>query len=263
MPFRDYANAISTPWLRKKVGGGLLYAKGLILDALTDWLSIGVKARFPDQAPPDALGFIGNDRQIDRGPAEPDSGYKTRLRRASDTWRNAGGGRTILTQLAAYFTGIAQPPLRLVSDSSVWHVYDWATGLVARSKPSPANWIWDSLTGVRWWRGWVIIDSSSGPWTRHKWGSGGKWGSSGTTWGSSATKQEVISIARIINKWKPAHVATSFPATDAPQGVVWVVVCFSSTLFRSTDTAPPNPNGNYDVAANRDPNATYWPIRVT
>lgn len=262
MPLRDSILAIAVPWLTKKVGGGILYATQTVSDSLEQWLSAGIAARFPDTAPPDALGLIGNDRQIDRGPTEPDRGYGIRLRQSNGTWRNAGGGRTLLTQLAAYFTGSATPPMRLVSDSSIWHVYDWATGITTRTAVSPANWIWDSLTGTRWWRGWVIIDSSSGPWTRHKWGAGGKWGSSGTTWGSSATKGEVLSIAKLINKWKPENVGTSFPAADAPQGVIWVVVCFSSTIFRQTDTSPPNPNGNYNVAANRDPGATYWPIRI-
>jgi len=258
MGIRDYIAALSPPWLEPvgedgepSVGGGILYAATTNLDAVAQWLTEGIKARFPDTAPPDALGYIGNDRQIDRGPAEGAPGYAVRLRRAIDTWRNAGGARTILSQLAAYFTNIGTPPMRLVSDSSVWHVYNWVTGITTKTVVSPANWIWDGFTGTRWWRGWVIVDTTAGPFTRHLWGSVPLWGGSGGLWGVDEPPggAKVSDLVRIIKKWKPANV-----------DVHHLVLTFNSTLFESTDTAPPNPNGNYDNPANRDPGATYIPV---
>lgn len=257
MGIRDYIASLSPPWLdvldengKPSVGGGILYAATTQLDAVGQWLTEGIKARFPDTAPPDALGYIGNDRQIDRGPAEGPAGYAVRLRQAIDTWRNAGGARTVLSQLAAYFTNVATPPMRLVSDHSVWHVYDWITGASTKTVVSPANWIWDAFTGTRWWRGWAIVDTSAGPFTRHLWGSGGTWGGGGV-WGVDEPPGgvKVADLIRIIKRWKPAHV-----------DVHYLILTFDATLFLSSDLAPPNPNGNYDNPANRDARATYIPV---
>lgn len=238
---------IAVAWLKGPNGNALLTSVTTLLNGVSGWAVQGVRARYPSTAPPDALGYIGNDRNLERGPAQTDEGYSVQLRRAFDTWRVAGNASTVLRQLAAYFTGIAQPPLRLVADRATWHEYNWSTDVVTKTKVG-TNWTWDSLTGTRWFRGWVIIDSTSGPWTRRKWGvGGGKWGSSGATWGSSATHDEVQSIFRIVKKWKPAHVHA-----------IYVIVIFNGPLFRRTDAAPPNPNGNYDVISNRNTGATYW-----
>lgn len=249
MALRDSIRNIAPPWLLDFVGERLLYIGGLAFDAVEEWLHEGIKQRYPDHAAPDALPFIGNDRLIERGPAEPDASYKPRLRQAVDTWRFAGSGETLLKQLAAYFTGIGQPAMRLVSDSSVWHEYNWSNGTVVRTKVTPANWIWDALTGTRWWRGWVIIDSSGGPFVRFLWGStGGKWGHRNAPWGCTATKAQIDDIRRVVLKWKPQNVH-----------VPVIIVTFNASLFERTDTAPPNPNGNYDVGANRSTDALYWP----
>lgn len=246
MPFRESIINIAPPWLQKGTGLALLTSIGTVIDALGDWQRWGVRASLPTTAPPDALHLIGNDRQIDRGPNEPAPGYAVRLQRAFDTWKGAGGAATMLQQLLAYYTGGTLPTaMRAVSDSSVWHELDMVTGDVTRTKVTPRNWIWDAFTGTRWWRGWVIIDSTGGPYALKRWGDGHTYGD-GTTWGSTATAEEAASIRKIVSKWKPANVTAR------------VIIAFSSTIFRRTDTAPPNPNGNYDVDANRDPNAIYW-----
>lgn len=247
--FSTSLRAIAVAWLKGPTADALLTSPTTVLNALAGWAVQGVRAKFPDLAPPDALGYIGNDRNLERGPAQTDAGYAVQLRRAFDTWRVAGNASTVLRQLAAYFAGAATPPLRVVSDSAIWHEYDWPTNGVTKTKVG-TNWQWDGLTGTRWWRGWVIINSTSGPWTRHLWGSGGdRWGSSGRTWGSSATRSEVESIIRIVKKWKPAHVHA-----------IYVIVTFDNTLFRRTDNSPPNPNGDYDNPVNRDTRAIYWHV---
>lgn len=248
MGLRDSILNIAPPWLLEAVGGGLLYTGGLILDAVGDaWLKEGIKARFPDSAPTDALGYIGNDRLIDRGPGELDPSYVIRLRQAIDTWRNAGGGRTILAELAAYFTNVATPPLRLVSDSSIWHEFDWGTKLTTRTAAA-GNWVWDVYTGARWFRGWAIIDSTgAAPWTPDVWDLVGTWGDGGT-WGSNATVYDVAAIRKILDRWKPAHITA-----------LNVIITFSATLFERTDASPPNPSGTSDSALWRlGYNAIFW-----
>lgn len=248
--FRDSILAIAPPWLKGRVGGTILYVTGTMVDALGDWLRHGIYARFPDTAPPDAIGYIGNDRGIDRGPSEESSSYRPRLRQAAVTWKNAGGGRTVLTQIAAYLTGIADPPMRLVSDDAVWHNYNWGTGVATKTIVG-TNWTWDGFTGVRWWRGWVIIDSTLGPFGPPElWGDAGDlWGTSGDKWGiKEPTSAKVVDIIRVIKKWKPANVD------------VMMIACFNNSIFLSSNASPPNPSGNYGVFANRDTRAVY--IRV-
>ena len=249
MSFRDSILRIAPPWLQAYVGSRLLYIDGILLDSITDWLSSGVKARFPDEAPEDALGYIGNDRSLEQGPAEPVAHFRTRLREAVDTLKNAGGGRTLLSELAAHFDGIGEPPMRLVSDSSVWHEYNWGTGLTTRTKVTPSNWLWDLEAGFRWWRGWVIIDSSGGPWGTYDWDDPDKtWDEPSLTWDSTATPDDVEGVRRIVRRWKPENVDGH------------IIVTFDASLFERTDASPPNPNSEYGFYELRNTNAAYWEL---
>lgn len=236
----DGPEAKDTPWLRGHVGGTILFAFRTVLDALSDRLREGVKLPFPNKDVPSALGYIGNDRNIERGPTQTHEGYAAQLQRAFDTWRNAGGARTILAQMRLYFAPGDGPPMRLVStlgDSSAsqWHVMNPSTGVVTKSVVAPPNWVWDANT-TRWWRGWVILDGS-GIWTLDRWGDPGDWGDGGT-WGSNMSEGEAVSLRKIARKWKPAHVYV-------PQ----YIVTLDPTLFESTDASPPNPNGNGEDAS--------------
>ncbi len=235
--FRASLRAIVPDFLLDVVNDSLGFAQMVTLDAIGDWLYYGVKARYPAYAPPDALGHIGNDQGIDRGPAQSDDGYRVQLRQAWDTWANAGGARTILAQLAAYFVNVATPPLRAVSNSAVWHEYNWATGRTTKTVVG-TNWDWDGL--ARWWRGWVIIDSTDGPWTIKRWGDGGDYGDGGT-WGSSATVDEWTSLKKIVGKWKPANVAAR------------IILTFDPSALLRTNAAPPNPDGDYGDPATLAP----------
>lgn len=255
MPFRDTIRNLAPPWLLEQVGEGVLYAKGMVFDVLQTWLSTGIQARFPDSAPEDALGYIGNDRQLDRGPWELASTYRVRLRKAFDHFQTWGNAETMIRQLVAFFNDSGYTPaIRTVTDKAVWHEYDWGTGAVNRTKVTPSNWKWDAQAGTfaKRNRGWVIIDSTAGPWARVKWGGYGvKWGMRNRPWGSNATKQEVQSIRNLIRKWKPAHI-----------NCLYVLVVFDPSLFERTDTAPPNPNSNYDTPYAWNQGATYWPVGV-
>lgn len=231
MPFRDSISAISPPWLLERIAGGIQYAFGAVLDAVGEWEIEGNKARFPDFAPSDGLGHIGNDRMIDRGPTEEDDTYRTRLREGVQTWHTAGNAFTLLEQLAVFWLPLSPPTIRLVSNSAVWH--ELSGGTITKTVGS--NWNWDGLG--RWWRGWVIIDGSS-TWTLDLWGDPGNWGDGGV-WGSDMTSEDWITLVSITRKWKPAHVAAQF------------IIIFDPTLFEVTDSAPPNPNGNYDDPAVR------------
>lgn len=56
----------------------------------------GVLARFAASAPTDALGLIGQDRRIVRGPNETDASYRARLIAAFPAWRWSGTAQGLL-----------------------------------------------------------------------------------------------------------------------------------------------------------------------
>ena len=248
MPFRDSILAISPPYLTEPGGTaeGVQYSEGTVLDALADWAVFGVEASMPGVGTPTALSLIGRDMQIDRGPNETDDHYATRLQRAIDSHRVKGSGPELLKQLAAWFSPSILTPIRLVSNAAVWHEINLTTLVVTKTVVG-TNWNWDAFTAVRWWRGWLIIDSSVAPWTRDLWGDPGNWGDGGT-WGSDATLDHVNQIRRIVDRWKPMHI-----------NAINVIVTFSATLFERTDASPPNPSGTSDTALWRTGyNAIFW-----
>lgn len=248
MPFRDSILAISPPFLTEEGGTAeaIQFTEGEALDALADWMIEGVEASMPGIGTPDADYLIGIDMQIDRGPNETSTHYEARLQRAIDSHRVKGSGPELLKQLLAWFSPSTLTPIRLVSNSAVWHEINLTTEVVTKTVVG-TNWNWDAFTSTRWWRGWVIIDSSVGPWTIDLWDLTGLWGDGGT-WGSNATFGEVASIRRIVDRWKPAHVTC-----------MNIIVCFDATDFERTDASPPNPNGTSDTSLWRTGyNAAFW-----
>jgi hypothetical protein len=248
MPFRESIFEISPPWLAEEGGiaEAIQYAEGITIDAIGDWMIESVKASMPGEGTPDALYLIGRDMQIDRGPNETDDHYIDRLRRAVDSHRVKGSGPELLKQLLAWFSPSVATPLRLVSNAAVWHEIDLVTEVVTKTVVG-TNWTWDSYTPTRWWRGWVIIDSSVGPWTVDIWDLVGLWGDGGT-WGSDATVDEIAQLRRIIDRWKPAHITC-----------MNIIVTFTATNFEVADASPPNPSGTSDTPAWRlGYNAIFW-----
>lgn len=248
MAFRDSILAISPPWLLGRVGEGIQYAEGIVIDGLMQWAIEGVKASMPGVGTPDALYLIGRDMLIDRGPHEVDDHYAERLQGAVDSHRVKGSGPELLRQLAAWFSPSVATPIRLVSNRAVWHEIDLTTLIVTKTNVG-TNWTWDAYAGIRWWRGWVILDSSAGPWTADLWDDtdDSLWGDGGT-WGSDATVDEVAQLHRIVDKWKPAHITC-----------VNIIVTFGATLFERADASPPNPDGTSETSLWRTGyNANFW-----
>ncbi len=253
MPFRDSILPISPPFMTEEGGTAeaIQYAIGEVLDGVADWMIEGVEASMPGIGTTDALYLIGIDMTIDRYPGDTDQNYALRLQRAVDSHRVAGNGPELLRQLAAYFYPSTDTPVRLVSDSAVWHEIDLVTGVVTKTVVGD-NWTWDAFEGIRWWRGWVIIDSSVGPWQNDGiWDDPGEWDDGGT-WDSTATLEEISVLRRIVDRWKPANVIAKR-----------IIVCFDSNDFERTDASPPNPNGSGD-----DPtwqlgyDAAFWPAEI-
>jgi hypothetical protein len=248
MPFRDSIIAISPPFLREEGGTAeaIQYATGTMLDGIAEWMGHAVKSGMPGIGTNDALYLVGKDMGIDRGPTETDDHYIERLRNAIASHRVQGSPVELLKQLSAWFYPSTDTPLRLVTNNSVWHEINLTT-LVVTKTVATANWQWDAYVASRYWCGWVIIDSSVGPWTADIWDLVGLWGDGGT-WGSDATVAQVKQIQSWVEKWKPAHTAC-----------VNIIVTFDAGLFNVADTSPPNPDEDgYSSLWQAAQNAMFW-----
>lgn len=245
MGFRHSILEISPPFLLGENGTAIQYAEGVALDGLGDWMIQGVQASMPGFGTEDALYLCGRDMQIDRGPNETDAHYINRLQSAIASHRIRGNGGELLRQLLAWFSPSVSTPIRLVSNRAVWHEIDLSTEVVTKTNVG-TNWIWDAFASTRWWRGWVIIDSSAGPWTADFWDDGETWDDGGV-WDSTATPEEFGALRNIIDKWKPARMVCKN-----------IIVTFDATLFRRINASPPNPNSNGEDSAWRAPLAASF-----
>lgn len=234
---RDAVEALSPPWLVRPNGLRFVYSIAVQLDAFWQLAREGVKAKLPGVTgyPATALPYVGSERELDRYEGESDAVYADRIRYAHDRHRGKGGPRELINQLQTMCAGLSSSavPVRAVSNAGRWWSRASQSAEFAQTFSSPNNWVWDAYT-ARWWRGWVVIDSTIAPWVKDMWGDPGVWGDGGT-WGSNATVAQVASVESIVRKWKSAH------------ETIQIIVLFDSTVFDPTDTSPPNPNGTSDT----------------
>ena len=243
---RDVAEAVSPPWLTNRVGLRFVYAMAVQCDAFWQLARTGVKAHMPGVTgyPATALPYVGSERQLDRYEGESDAVYAARLAYAHDRHRGKGGARELVNQVQTMCAGLSSTatPVRTVSNTGVWDSRpamiaapaDASTGFT-HLRSAPNNWVWDALT-TRWWRGWLIIDSTNAPWVKDMWGDPGVWGDGGV-WGCNATVAQVTALESVVRKWKSEH------------STIQIIVTFASGLFEPADTSPPNPNGTSDTFA--------------
>lgn len=97
------------------------------------------------------------------------------------------------------------------------------------------DWDWDG-DAANWSRFWVIITGTG--WATRAWGDGRVWGEG--VWGADAPTEEAHTLLRIIRKWKPGH-----------------VVAITIVVFDDVAWAADQPDGTWDVPANRNPAAIY------
>lgn len=250
--FREGAAAISPPqFLGRGLGERLVYLLTLPMDGVMQWAWEGIKARFPEEAPPDALGPIGRDRRIVRGRDESDESYIARLLIWLDSWRAAGNAWSVLDQVAGYFAP-TPPRLRIVTNSGMWFTRE-SDGARSWLIASPNNFDWDGDT-ASWSRFWLVIYAD--PLT-----DGGEWGDNVREWGdggtigTSATPGDVAIIRQIVQTWKGAHSRCE-----------WIIVALDPESFdpEAAAGAPGMPDGTWGTWAIADPSTgIYEPTRLT
>lgn len=248
---------ISPPWLRRTVGGGILRATGLALDAQIEKVRQGIKARMPGAgATYDALPYIARDRLYERGIDEADATLAARLPGAFDAWRVCGSPHELLRKLREHFLATPVAAIDVVSDRGVWHSINMTTAAITRTIASPSNWKWDryaysvATAGTqRWWRGWVIIDMSSGPWgpTTYAYGDPIVYGGGAVFGLSGATSNDVRTLRRLVATWKPKNMHVPF-----------IITKWDASLFLPAN-APgyPMPDGTFGDPTARPSAAAY------
>lgn len=274
--FRQAAMTTAPPFLSNDVGARYLYALGIQLDAVAEYFRIGQLQSFPSYCEEEALPHLGKDLLLPRGPIEPVPSYRERLRLAPQTWKRAGNPKELLGQLAAYFAP-SPPVIRYVAngyapDGST--IADWWTlsgGVYTYHRASPSNWNWDGVSGG--YRFWIILYLpllSTPVWDDPTL----SWNKPGLLWDFDGGAY-VADVRAIVDKWKCAgthmenliiasdtttrYLAWGDPGVDwGDPGLTWGMAAGTVGMFDPTLPAgPPMPSGNWQDAANRDPNAQY------
>lgn len=144
---------ISPPWLGRTVGGKVMRGLADELDALTDRLVEGVKARFPGLVTVETLPLIGRERRIRRGPGEDGTTYARRLRTWWDAHRTRGGPYALLGQLYAFFLDWLDVRMDVVYYSGTRRWQDaGGGGVVTRDAVT-----WDADGTDEWAKVWVFF----------------------------------------------------------------------------------------------------------
>lgn len=141
------------PWLRRTRGAAIAGAIGDAIDLEIDRTVAGVRLAFPsDDADPDALGYVGRQRRIRRGPGETAIVYAGRLRGWWDAHRRRGGPYALLEQCYAFFRAFLDPiEIDLVAASGLRHRLDDA-GAIVRDQIT-----WDADGSGQWAHVWLFF----------------------------------------------------------------------------------------------------------
>lgn len=223
--FESQIKRISPPWLARRVGGAVMRAIGAAIDTQASRAADGVRARFPGVGPDDALSYVGSDRVIVRGPAEPAGTYADRLQIWWDSHRTRGGPYALLGQLFAFWRSTLNVPIDLVyqtgrryqMDTSGAIVRDdltWSTGLYFDGVPEWSRiWLFFYVTELVEPLvdefGAPIVDEHGDPITVD------------LLLGDTLPDEWVETFSVVPRQWSAAHVRRTTIVLLKPGGFVW------------------------------------------
>lgn len=144
------ADHLAPPWLRGGDARHLLASLGEFRDDAADAVKLAVLAKLPRAVTPaDALGRIGADRLMPRGPAESDASYAARLAGAWESWPWSGTPYGILTALR--LAGYGNSP-ELWTPRGMKHKLDGNNELVTTDAGVPLQ-----VSGSNWWNHYGLV----------------------------------------------------------------------------------------------------------
>lgn len=124
------------------------------IEALVDRTTESLRKRFPSGDSPEALGFLGRERRILRGPGETSAGFAERLLTWWDAHATRGGPYALLTQMWAFFKDSNNVPITLIANSGLRHDVD-VDGNITQSVQT--GWTGDGLYPDKWARIFLIF----------------------------------------------------------------------------------------------------------
>jgi hypothetical protein len=207
--FREWISEKVAPgFWRRKWGKLFMGTLGHTFDLIYAGTKYAVKARFPSMCPDDALGYVGEGRNMDTYRAESVASYRAAVIDAWRQWETAGTVGDENTGLINKLYRLGYSPANGFTVSIVpWYQAKDLT-------PGPADHP-QAAAYANWWSAfWIVI--SPNPFTKRHWGDAGlTWGKEvpsvmgnpdgKVTWGSSANSYDVLELRRAIHKWKAAH----------------------------------------------------------
>jgi hypothetical protein len=136
--FVDLSDDINPPPLNGPFFTAYRAASSIMYSALADGAALAVRARFPSVAPSDAFPYLGQDRTVYQGFAEPIASYSLRLEQWLDLLPYEGFPAGMMCALLGYcipatWTALAPGSsclVRTVDDSSNWNTYAAGTNPV-------------------------------------------------------------------------------------------------------------------------------------
>lgn len=215
--FDELWRLISPPWLLRPWGEKLVTTFAAAQDEHHARSKASVKARFPTQAPGDALESIASDRGLPRAVNETLADWRARLASAWDLWPDAGTDRGILRALhwAGFDDCTAFPPYdpqdpSYVRDPAQTVIIATAYDLGAAGRPDAPNTSWSVF--------WVLVDGGANNINLdlHTWDDPTGWDTWGTgtdpdnwddygTWDFDEPLSTIEGWRSAIRTWKPAH----------------------------------------------------------
>lgn len=177
-------------WLRGTTGAALGDGEFFFqqLGAFLNWQAQrrkdAVFCRLPSYAPTeDAMKYLGDERQLGRGPTEPEASYRQRLVNAWTAWLSAGTPLGVLSAL--YFAGYTSVA---IAQRGWWYTTTAGTTLNGTALTQPSY----QIAGVplTYWSGFDIYFTAYPSW-----------------WGGvvpAQTSPEGQFIQRVCLLWKPA-----------------------------------------------------------
>lgn len=150
-PFASGIVKLVPPWLRRTVGRAILTALGAVVDSSVARLLAAALIRFPSVERPSALGAIGRERKLLRGPGETRAAYVTRLRAWWDAHRERGNAYSLLEQMRSYLGAVA-PVVHEVVDYNGTRYTSHPDGTITRDRV-----LWGADASGHWARAWIMI----------------------------------------------------------------------------------------------------------
>ena len=235
--FRDSMPSMLPPWLQGDVGGKYVFSIAIMLDANMQRLYEGIRAHMPGVGTATALGYIGQDRLLPRGPYESDAQYAGRLSVTFASYRQAGKPSGVLAAIAPLFEPGYRGTRWVVNAVSQWYWIDASGAETWAMFPSLAVWNFDGASWA-WWHTWIVLGVHAPPagsgtmaWTitPRTVGDGTKVGDAGKTLGGldSLGSERVAWLQAVIAQWKAKHAS-----------VQWIIVAPDASLYQPGGVLP-------------------------